>query len=459
MTLKEQSSFAKAGFGLLDALLVTGAFHLAFYLTHSLRFDLPMSDIGPYLWLLLVFIPVIVFLLNHYGLLVVQAFESVKTIALRTGKVFVIGGVLVSAVLFVAKAEHYSRLLVAYGWAMGLFLVLLEKLLVRHLTLKGLVSFGQVRLAVIVGRGSRFERVRDLLKRDRRYSLAADGVFDASVPFDEFKSYLVARPVDEVFFVLPRNGPEPGARADEFLRLCESLGVPARVLVNLEEVFGHFSCSFVRLAEMPMLVFHPLHIDPDRAVVKRLMDLAGALVGLVLTGLLCPLIALAVKLDSRGPVFFSQERVGQNGRRFRMYKFRTMRALAQDEQQSLAEYNEMRGPIFKVANDPRITRVGRLLRRLSLDELPQFWNVLKGEMSLVGTRPPTPQEVEQYELWHYRRISIRPGMTGLYQVSGRGRIRDFDEIVRLDLKYVDEWSLALDVKILLRTLLSFARGQ
>jgi lipopolysaccharide/colanic/teichoic acid biosynthesis glycosyltransferase len=171
------------------------------------------------------------------------------------------------------------------------------------------------------------------------------------------------------------------------------------------------------------------------------------------------LIALAIKLDSRGPVFFSQERVGQNGRRFRMYKFRTMRALAQDEQQSLAEYNEMRGPIFKVANDPRITRVGRVLRRLSLDELPQFWNVLKGEMSLVGTRPPTPQEVEQYELWHYRRISIRPGMTGLYQVSGRGRIRDFDEIVRLDLKYVDEWSLALDVKILLRTLLSFARGQ
>jgi len=457
--LKEQSSFVKVAFGLLDAFFITGAFYLAFYVTHSVRFGLPMSYIGSYIWLLLVFIPVILFLLNHYGLLVVQASESAKAIGLRTGKAFVMAGVLVSAVLFVAKAEHYSRLLVAYGWALGFLFVLAEKLLVRHLAVRGLVSFGQVRLAVLVGRGDKFERVRDLLERDRRYSLASDGVFGPSVSFEEFKSYLLARPVDEVFFVLPRNGSEPRTRTDRFLRLCEDLGVPARVLVDLEEVFGHFWCSFGRLCGMPMLVFHPLHIDPDRALVKRLMDLAGAVVGLIATGFLLPFIALAIKLDSSGPVFFSQERVGQNGRRFRMYKFRTMRERAHDEQESLAERNEMRGPIFKVANDPRVTRVGKWLRRLSLDELPQFWNVLKGEMSLVGTRPPTPQEVEQYELWHYRRISIRPGMTGLWQVRGRGRIKDFDEIVRLDLKYVDEWSLALDVKVLLRTLLNFARGQ
>ncbi len=455
MTLKEHASLVKMGFGLLDALLVACGFVLGYYL----RFGWPPANIGRFVWLLLVYIPLMVFLLNHYELLVVDRETSVREVAFRLGKAFLITGVLLSGVIFVTQAKYYSRLLLAYSWAMGLSFVLLEKVILHYLTAKGVISLSRVRVAALVGQGERFRQAQDLLRGDLRYSLSSDAVFDASVPFDQFRQYLLAHAVDEVVFVLPPGRAEAGFDADRFMHLCESVGVPAKVFIGLDELFSYFSCSFTRLGDMPMLVFHPLHIDPDRAVVKRLMDLAGALVGLAVTGFVSPFIALAIKLDSSGPVFFSQERVGQNGRRFRMHKFRSMHEKAEEAQAGLAESNVMQGPIFKVADDPRATRVGRFLRRFSLDELPQFWNILKGEMSLVGTRPPTPDEVERYELWHYRRVSIRPGMTGLWQVSGRHDIRDFDEIARLDLRYIDEWSLWLDLKILARTLLTFARGQ
>jgi lipopolysaccharide/colanic/teichoic acid biosynthesis glycosyltransferase len=172
---------------------------------------------------------------------------------------------------------------------------------------------------------------------------------------------------------------------------------------------------------------------------------------LVVTAFLVPFIALAIKLESKGPVLFSQERIGLNGRIFRCWKFRSMLVDAEAQKAKLLERNEMKGAMFKIADDPRVTKVGRILRKSSLDELPQFWNVFKGEMSLVGTRPPTPDEVADYENWHRRRISIKPGMTGLWQVSGRNRISDFDEIVRLDIRYIEKWNLWLDVKILLKT--------
>jgi len=180
-------------------------------------------------------------------------------------------------------------------------------------------------------------------------------------------------------------------------------------------------------------------------------DVAGALAGLGLTVLLFPFIALAIRLDSPGPLFFRQVRVGENGRLFTCWKFRSMYRDAERRKGELIPLNEMSGAIFKMRNDPRVTRVGRFLRRTSLDELPQFWNVLLGEMSLVGTRPPTPEEVTGYGHRHRKRICIKPGITGLWQVSGRNDIRDFDEVVRLDIEYIDQWSLWLDVKILMKT--------
>ena len=187
-------------------------------------------------------------------------------------------------------------------------------------------------------------------------------------------------------------------------------------------------------------------------LIKRLLDLIGGILGLLLTALLFLPIALAIKLDSRGPILFSQTRVGRNGRRFRIYKFRTMYLDAEERKKELEASNQMSGLMFKMEHDPRITKVGAFLRKTSLDELPQFFNIVKGEMSLVGTRPPTEDEFIQYNQYYRRRISMTPGLTGLWQVSGRSDIRNFDEVVQLDLKYIDEWSLSLDLKILIRTI-------
>jgi exopolysaccharide biosynthesis polyprenyl glycosylphosphotransferase len=184
---------------------------------------------------------------------------------------------------------------------------------------------------------------------------------------------------------------------------------------------------------------------------KRLLDVAGALAGLLLLSPLFLLCALAVKLTSRGPALFVQTRCGLGGVPFKFYKFRTMVEDAEDRKAELAHLNEMRGPVFKIRRDPRTTRVGSVLRKLSLDELPQLWNVLRGDMSLVGPRPPTPDEVEQYSQRQVQRLAVLPGITGLWQVSGRSDIPDFERWIDLDLEYAQRSSLWLDVRILLKT--------
>lgn len=183
---------------------------------------------------------------------------------------------------------------------------------------------------------------------------------------------------------------------------------------------------------------------------KRGLDIAGAIVGLTITGVLFVPIAVAIKLDSPGPLFFGQTRCSWMGRRFKMWKFRSM--VVDAEQKKHLVQNEASGAIFKSANDPRVTRVGRWLRKTSLDELPQFWNVLRGEMSLVGTRPPTPDEVERYEIPQWQRLDIKPGMTGEWQVNGRSAVKNFEDIVRLDLKYQANWSLSYDLQLIFKTI-------
>ena len=182
---------------------------------------------------------------------------------------------------------------------------------------------------------------------------------------------------------------------------------------------------------------------------KRLVDILGALVGLVITAAIAIPIAIAIQLDNPGPIFFSQMRCGLNGREFRMWKFRSM-VVGADKLKHQVE-NQAKGLIFKNEDDPRQTRIGRLLRRTSLDELPQFWNVLKGDMSLVGTRPPTPDEVSRYEQHHRQRLSVKPGLTGVWQASGRSAIKDFEEIVTMDLLYQQKWSIGYDLYLIFKT--------
>jgi exopolysaccharide biosynthesis polyprenyl glycosylphosphotransferase len=187
-------------------------------------------------------------------------------------------------------------------------------------------------------------------------------------------------------------------------------------------------------------------------VIKRAVDVVGAVLAVLLFAPIMLIVAIAIRLTSRGPIIFAQERCGLGGRRFRFYKFRTMVDGAEDRRADLDHLNEMRGPVFKISRDPRITRVGALLRKTSLDELPQLWNVLRGEMSLVGPRPPLPEEVARYDARQFQRLGVVPGITGLWQVSGRSCINDFETWLELDLAYVRRWSLWLDFRILAKTI-------
>ena len=187
-----------------------------------------------------------------------------------------------------------------------------------------------------------------------------------------------------------------------------------------------------------------------KSPLKRGMDIIGGLIGLLITGILFLPIAIAIKIDTPGPILFQQTRCSWLGKRFKIWKFRSMRANA--EQLKSQVENQAKGAIFKNENDPRITKVGRFLRKTSLDEFPQFWNVLKGEMSLVGTRPPTPDEVDNYEIPAWQRLNVKPGLTGEWQVNGRSDILDFEDIVKLDLRYQENWSLMYDIKLILKTI-------
>ena len=209
-----------------------------------------------------------------------------------------------------------------------------------------------------------------------------------------------------------------------------------------------------------MVTFKTHEYNFAQVVIKRAMDIVGAVFGLFLFGIAMLIFAPLIKLESKGPVLFRQTRIGKGGRRFEIYKFRSMVNDAEEKKADLINENQMDGQIFKLKDDPRVTRVGKFMRKFSIDELPQFINVLRGQMSLVGTRPPTEDEFLEYETVHRRRISIKPGMTGLWQVSGRSSVTDFDDIVRLDCEYIDNWSVGQDIKILFKTVwvVMFGRG-
>lgn len=256
--------------------------------------------------------------------------------------------------------------------------------------------------------------------------------------------------VDEVVFAVDHHN--VGDLEVRFHEL-QDLGIIVRVIIDYFVSFQAKKTISLMHNEIPLITYSGITLDNDQLIAKRVLDFCGGIVGCLVTASLLPFIALAIKLDSPGPIFFGQVRVRENGRRFKCWKFRTMYVDAEDRKKELMAMNEMQGAMFKMKNDPRITRVGKFLRKTSLDEFPQFWNVFCGEMSLVGTRPPTPDEVATYQTWHRRRISIKPGITGLWQVSGRNEIKDFDEVVRLDLRYIDTWTIWLDIKIILKTLL------
>ena len=253
--------------------------------------------------------------------------------------------------------------------------------------------------------------------------------------------------LDEVFLNLPGI---PQSSIEHLIHGFEEMGVDCHY--NLELAGVEANCSKVEsFGNYTVITYTRFQSSYKRLLIKRVMDILGGLVGMLITLAFLPFVAVAIKLDSRGPVMFSQIRIGRNGRRFKIYKFRSMYMDAEERKKELEAENEIQGLMFKMENDPRITRVGAFLRKTSLDELPQFYNVFKGDMSLVGTRPPTEDEFEKYNQYYRRRISMTPGLTGLWQVSGRSNIENFDDVVKYDLRYIDNWSLRLDIKILFQT--------
>ncbi len=256
------------------------------------------------------------------------------------------------------------------------------------------------------------------------------------------------QPVDEVVFAVQGKQPEIFKDA---IAACDERGVD--VILSLPSQYpssGTVEVANLSGFDFPMLGLRRVPTDEARLAVKRALDIVGCGIGLLLAAPIIIGTALAVKFTSDGPVLFGQVRAGRNGRKFTMYKFRSMVVDAEKLRAKLEHLNEMDGPVFKIKHDPRITKVGRFIRKTSIDELPQLFNVLVGDMSLVGPRPPLPSEVEQYEPWQRRRLSVKPGLTGLWQVSGRNQV-DFDEWMQLDLRYIDTWSLWLDIKIILKT--------
>jgi len=254
--------------------------------------------------------------------------------------------------------------------------------------------------------------------------------------------------VDEVLICLPNDY---NIEIEELILALENMGVIIHLKLELFHDLNVKNKIVEDYAGHQVITFSTNYFNEWNAILKRIIDMIGGLIGCLFAIIITLILAPIILIESPGPIFFSQIRVGKNGRKFKIYKFRSMYRDAEKRKKDLMEQNEMKGLMFKMTDDPRITKVGKFIRKTSLDEFPQFFNVFKGDMSLVGTRPPTQDEFEQYEGWHKRRLSFKPGLTGMWQVSGRSDIEDFEDVVKMDLQYIDNWSILLDVKILIKT--------
>ena len=363
-----------------------------------------------------------------------------------------------SAGLYFFKEVEYSREFVIYCAVLTLILILIYRIFFQLYLDKISIKGFSVNRILIVADAQRGEQVAHVLADQLSWGHQIVGRLRVGEEvsesdqvlgtLDDLQSVVMQNAIDEVVFAVS------GDRSVDLkahLAYCYKIGIPVRILPALWNEQERFLTMEI-CQGVPFLTMRSAPFNASGMLYKRLLDLIGGLVGALIFLLIYPLVAIAIKVDSPGPVLFKQKRMGQHGRVFDLYKFRTMCADAEAKKAGLMSKNEMNGAIFKLTDDPRTTRVGLFLRNTSLDEFPQFINVLRGQMSLVGTRPPTLEEVEKYKPKHLKRISAKPGITGLWQVSGRNKITDFDQIVALDCQYLDNWRFYNDVKILFKTI-------
>jgi exopolysaccharide biosynthesis polyprenyl glycosylphosphotransferase len=431
-------------------------------------FPLPLHPLDQYLLLIFFILPIWGLLLSGAGF-----YRSHRTLPLgeeiwAAGKVAFGGTAILVLLIFGMRLDFVSRwFLVLFGFVNFLFLTT-EKVALRMLS-RGVRARGfNFRTALIVGTGPKAAQFGDFLEGHPHWGFRVVGYLDDDNGGEiglkgrwpclgtirDMEAVLAAEVIDEVIFVIEKGklGEYEGA-----LLVAERHGVRAHVSLD---IFPHVLARPVleELDGIPLLTFTTTPSNPVELAAKRAIDLCLALVLFVVTLPIQLLAAVAILLSSGTPVLFRQVRCGLSGRHFTLVKFRTMEPGSEERLAEISHLNEMTGPVFKAKRDPRLTRVGRLLRRLSIDELPQLWNVIVGDMSLVGPRPPLPDEVSRYEPWQRRRLSMKPGLTCLWQVSGRSEL-DFDRWMALDLKYIDTWSPLLDLKILLKTVPAVLSGR
>lgn len=445
---------------LADGLLWALAVALAYGLRSTFPFlDLPeLQGFGDYVWLLLLAGIAGPIFLRQQGFYDAArpGGRGATILLIMQGCAYAVLAIVIF--LFVVRVQ-FARSVIILGGAFAALLIYARHELTRSLGASALVEAEMRRRALWAGTPEAIARLQQGLTPAERELLVTTAEIDPRQPeaAGRLRAALHAHSVNVVMLSL-HGLDEP--QIEVVLAACDEEGVEVVIHPGLA-VASPYRLSVDQLAGMPVLYYHAQSAQPAHLLAKQVFDYVGAAALLVLLAPVFLLTALAVRLSSRGPLIYRQERAGLNGRPFTLYKFRTMRVDADALKAGLASRNEMSGPVFKMTDDPRVTGLGRILRRHSLDELPQLWNVLRGEMSLVGPRPLPVEEVHRFTAsTHRRRLSVKPGLTCLWQIRGRNDIASFEDWVRLDLEYIDQWSLWLDVKILLATVpvALFGRG-
>jgi exopolysaccharide biosynthesis polyprenyl glycosylphosphotransferase len=448
---------------LADVLTIGFSFIAAFWICGH-WFGRGMFPFDTYVWILwvigLAWLPA----LRHFGFYEAASYESAWRILRQLVAVQAIGGLLLLSTMFLTKSVEVSRVLLQLFLAVSFAAFAIAKLATKALIEWIRAREGSnTRKVVVVCSLAHVDRYSQLIDNHPYWKAEivgfvtprypGEGTYDLSgrrllgAP-EDLGEILGSHVVDEVMI-----SPFCPVDVEQLATCCAQRGVLVRMFLDMPKTaVGRFNVRSVGQGEY-MLSLETIPLGSLRLIVKRMVDIVGALIGLVICGVAYLIYHRKLERESSASPLFAQTRVGQNGRRFTLYKLRTMRADAEERLQELVASNQMKGHIFKMQNDPRVTPTGKFLRMTHLDELPQFWNVLRGEMSLVGTRPPTVDEVAAYAPSHHRRLSFKAGMTGLWQVAGNGEVDDFEEVVKLDCEYIDNWSLALDARILTRTLL------
>ena len=455
-----------------DLLLLVTAFAMAFLIrSHSLPHQfptLPPLVMAESLWLFVLSLPTFHLLFRLGGVYESLRARPLSGIPFLVAKPVFLGGLFLGSAIFFVQAKYFSRSLFILYLALAYLLLLGEKVIIRLLQRSVRRRGYNYRTVLIVGVNEGALRMADILTAHRELGFKVAGLVNGYgqdyVEADRYKVFgsvedihriVDEQIIDEIIFALPLD---EIARCESQILKCEEIGLKIHIRADIaHSLFARTYLS--KVADIPILTVASTPHSAGDVGLKRLIDVTVSLVGLAFLSPLMALIAVLIKVESRGPIYFRQIRSGLNGRRFVLLKFRSMVHDAERQRKALEGLNEMSGPVFKIRNDPRITRIGAFLRRTSLDEFPQLWNVLRGDMSLVGPRPPLPSEVQRYERWQRRRLSMKPGITCLWQVSGRNAI-GFDEWMKLDMEYIDNWSLRLDFKILAKTIpaVIFTRG-